>query len=1191
MSEAPDAIARLLERGAVTPSQVAECRAGCARPDDPAGVLQALLDRKYVERGELEALGLLAALPTRSVAAAGGIAQFGDSAARHAEPVGETGPVDLPRGVLRTGDLAALAKLGCVPGARAAPAGTGGVPSNHAASAAPGGVPSTLAPQDVQGGAPSTLAGTVAGKTLGRFTLLAELGRGGMGMVYRAHDPELGRTVAIKGLLRDEGGFDRVAVERFRREARAAAKLRHPGIVAVHGVGEVDGRAWLVMDEVAGKPLMEHMSERGRDPREAARLVARVADAIAYANREGVIHRDLKPDNVLVDSEGRPRVVDFGLALTLDSAERARLTASGAVLGTPCYMAPEQARGQIDRIGPWTDVYGLGALLYDALTGVPPFESPNVGDLLYRVSEVEPSPPSRSAPGVPADLDAICLRCLEKDPRRRFPDAGEVATELDRWLAGEPVRTRPRGPLDAARRFLVRRRGRIAAVLTVVVVVAAALLAAQEARRATRERTRRVLERVAHEVREFEDKTMSVRLTLEARRALAEQPLALLETVLREEPDLRVAHAWRGRALVLAERAAEADPEFDLACALAPEAAASWLLRGSELLERYSRSRGLPETEAGPGGMRLKVAREETPQERQWRERGLGDLDRMEGAAAADDATDAAGQSLGRGPASALGAVDAIERRIGRALAAARRGGPESCAAAVQLTEGLAHPRAWEIRGIALYLQSRFSVSAEAFRRTVESWPERASAWSMRGHALLAQALAEQAKGKDPRPALVEGMHAHDQAVARLPGDASALLLRGVVAVTLGAAEAAASGDGRAWFRRGIADFAEAGRMPAARGAARFNRAHATLLLSRAVAAAGQDPLPALREALAACDELLAAQPGHAMALSNRAGIRVDIARAEGAAGGDPLPGLEAALQDAAAAAAADAGNAWAQVHLAQARELRGEHLAARGADPREDLDAAVAAAERALAILPGLVDALYIRGASRLALAGALATRGLDPEDALRAAMADFGEVGRRAPERAGAWDQRAAAATSLALRMHQRNQDAREMLREAVGDAGRALAREPGRLSAQVNRSVAWLYLGQAEAVFGGDYEAALRSAIADADAALAVKPGYLPALGNRASAWLSLAMALQAHRRDAAEAFANAERDLLAAIAAGNVVAWLNLGRLRQQVGRIDEAIEAFEKGGRLVPQHRAWAEEQIRTLRAQKEKEGK
>jgi mono/diheme cytochrome c family protein len=298
------------------------------------------------------------------------------------------------------------------------------------------------------------------------YEIVRLVDQGGMGTVYEARQTGLDRRVAVKMMERTR--IDARMLARFRAEAQAAAQLQHPNVVQVIEAGEVEGRPFFSMEFVAGGNLAQLM-ERGRpDPRRAAEMVAVLARAVHAAHGLGIVHRDLKPANVLVTPDGTLKIADFGLAKRLDN-DLAH-TRTGEIIGTPFYMAPEQAEGQSELIGPATDVYALGALFYELLTGRPPFQGSNPLDTLRQAVNREPLPPSRLAPEVPRDLEAVVLKCLEKQPGRRYVSAVELADDLARWLDGRPVTVVPPGRLRRAWRWL-RGRPRVSAALAGLLVV------------------------------------------------------------------------------------------------------------------------------------------------------------------------------------------------------------------------------------------------------------------------------------------------------------------------------------------------------------------------------------------------------------------------------------------------------------------------------------------------------------------------------------------------------------------------------------------------------------------------------------------------------------------------------------------------------------------------------------------------
>ncbi|HZV03229.1 MAG TPA: serine/threonine-protein kinase, partial [Planctomycetota bacterium] len=331
-------------------------------------------------------------------------------------------------------------------------------------------------------------------KEVGGYTLGAKLGEGGMGAVYRATHPRFpGREFALKLLLSDRKPAPS-AVERFSREMRALAVTnQHPGIVKLLG-GSLEATPFLVMELVNGTSLDKLAGPGGLEPKRAARIVREVADAVAYAHGQGIVHRDLKPQNIIVEDGDRPRVCDFGLARVADEE---RLTRSGTFMGTPAFSAPEQLDGRAHLATERADVYGLGAVLYFALAGQQPFTGSG-GEVTRRVLLERPKPPSSVREGVPHELDAICGKALEKLPIRRYPSAEALRDELDRFLAGEPIETRPPGRVQLAVRALAERRGLaiVVALLLLAVLATAGGLLLTELR--LRERQRRLGELAAH---------------------------------------------------------------------------------------------------------------------------------------------------------------------------------------------------------------------------------------------------------------------------------------------------------------------------------------------------------------------------------------------------------------------------------------------------------------------------------------------------------------------------------------------------------------------------------------------------------------------------------------------------------------------------------------------------------------------
>jgi tetratricopeptide (TPR) repeat protein/predicted Ser/Thr protein kinase len=365
------------------------------------------------------------------------------------------------------------------------------------------------------------------------YEILEELGRGGMGVVYKARQIGLNRIVALKMIL---GGayVGEAQRRRFQVEAEAVARLQHPNIVQIHQVGEQEGHPYFTLEYVDGRSLSERFRGPPLSSREAAHLISVLAKAIHCAHEQGIIHRDLKPGNVLLARDGTPKIVDFGLAKLLDDQDAH--TRTGSVVGTPSYMAPEQALGQNRTIGPAADIYALGSILYEALTGRPPFRGETSMDLLIRLAKDDPDPPSRVRPGILPDLETICLRCLEKNPRNRYESAWALAEDLGRFLAHEPIRARQATTWERGVKWVKRRPTKAALLACVALVVLAFTIQAT---------IQAVLSAHARQQRLDEARTEVHEVLMRAQEALkgqawdaAEELLARAESKIESEPSL-----------------------------------------------------------------------------------------------------------------------------------------------------------------------------------------------------------------------------------------------------------------------------------------------------------------------------------------------------------------------------------------------------------------------------------------------------------------------------------------------------------------------------------------------------------------------------------------------------------------------------------------------------------------------------
>jgi len=337
----------------------------------------------------------------------------------------------------------------------------------------------------------------------GDYELMEEIGRGGMGVVYRARQVSLNREVALKMILAGRLASE-TEVKRFVHEAQAAAKLQHPNIVAVHEVSVHEGQHYYSMDLIEGPNLEQLVRQQPLPARHAAEYVRTIADAVHFAHEHGTFHRDLKPTNILIDIFNQPRITDFGLARCeqLDP----HLTTSGQILGTPAFMSPEQAQAKPEAVGPQSDVYSIGAVLYHLLTQRPPFAAESLPALLDQVVHREPVSPRALNPGVPRDLETVCLKCLQKDPARRYRSARDLADELGRFGRGEPILARPPNVAESAWRWCAKNRALSASLGTAAfLLVAGVVVSTREAVRAKAEAAK------SHQIAQFlQDMLMGV---------------------------------------------------------------------------------------------------------------------------------------------------------------------------------------------------------------------------------------------------------------------------------------------------------------------------------------------------------------------------------------------------------------------------------------------------------------------------------------------------------------------------------------------------------------------------------------------------------------------------------------------------------------------------------------------------------
>ncbi|MEJ7590077.1 MAG: serine/threonine-protein kinase [Planctomycetaceae bacterium] len=315
----------------------------------------------------------------------------------------------------------------------------------------------------------------IRGYVVGDYQIIGELGRGGMGVVYKARHRKLNRTVALKMILAGKHSGNE-ALQRFIAEARAVATLQHPGIVQIFDIGEHEGLPYFSLEFVEGKDLQKDLNGLPRDPKRSAEMVEQLCIAMQYAHDHKILHRDLKPANILLDKSGHPKITDFGLAKNVDS-EASGATNDGTVMGSPSYMPPEQARGDLSSVSPRSDLYSLGAILYQMLTARPPFVAERALDTVLQVINNDPVPPGKLQPSLPVDIETICMKALQKDPAARYPSCAELAADLRRFINGEPILARPVSRLERGWRWC-RRNPKVAipSTLASLFIVATAII-------------------------------------------------------------------------------------------------------------------------------------------------------------------------------------------------------------------------------------------------------------------------------------------------------------------------------------------------------------------------------------------------------------------------------------------------------------------------------------------------------------------------------------------------------------------------------------------------------------------------------------------------------------------------------------------------------------------------------------------
>jgi tetratricopeptide (TPR) repeat protein/tRNA A-37 threonylcarbamoyl transferase component Bud32 len=467
----------------------------------------------------------------------------------------------------------------------------------------------------LEGAGPDAPSPDAVQRMVGHYALTKQIGVGGAGVVWKAWDTRLYRWVALKEPKPDAA----LPSDRFLREARAAAKLRHPALIEALEVGEHDGRPFLVMTYVDGKPL----GEANLGLRRSVEILAEIADAVHLMHSRGLLHRDIKPENILVDTDGRGYLGDFGLAKDLS---RLSPTVEGSLMGTPLYMAPEQAMGELARIGPSTDIYALGATLYHLATGRPPFAAgDDLQTLVRKLASERPAAPREIAPSVPAELEAVILRALEKSPSDRYASAADFGADLRRFLAGEPVIARPPHPVRRTMHLLRRKPGLAAAAL--IALASVALMAWSSHARGIEERYRAAYQDGIDSWMRAVGHVRGAQVEVEGLTREAEGAVRAFDEAARLFPSRPEPWLMRGRCLMLLRRRGDAESSWTEAISRDPAFGPALLERGKVHVADYIRLRLPPVMRRHGTRVRFGAPEPESEADRERRRRGERDLE------------------------------------------------------------------------------------------------------------------------------------------------------------------------------------------------------------------------------------------------------------------------------------------------------------------------------------------------------------------------------------------------------------------------------------------------------------------------------------------------------------------------------------------------------------------------------------